>query len=143
VHRTRAPLRLRPICDVAELLRRERSLLDWDAIGARAAATGARTALYSVLLLAERLLGASVPATVLAGTGVGPLRRRVLGRACGAAAIFRPETSGTIGRQVGAGLRAFEHDGVGTIARSLGDRASKKGDRLLERGRNASSAPVS
>lgn len=129
IHRTRSPLRLRSLCDVAELLRRDGVELDWDAVHERATAIGARTAVYCVLTLSERLLGAPVPPAVTARVGVGSLKRRILEPACGAAALFRPRPSREIGRQLRTGLRAFEHDGVRTITRSLGERAARKRER--------------
>jgi hypothetical protein len=132
IHRTRAPLRLRSVCDVAELVRREGSKLDWEAVETRAATIGARTALFSVLALSQRLLGAPVPPGVVAGLRVGPLRRRILEPASGAAALFAPAPAAPVRRQVRTGLRAFEHDGVRAIARTLGRRAAQKGDRLLD-----------
>ena len=132
IHRTRAPLRLRSVCDVAELVRREGSKLDWEAVETRAATIGARTALFSVLALSQRLLGAPVPPGVVARLRVGPLRRRILEPASGAAALFAPAPAAPVRRQVRTGLRAFEHDGVRAIARTLGRRAAQKGDRLLD-----------
>ncbi len=126
IHRTRAPLLLRSVCDVAELLRREGSELDWDAVHRRAETIGARTALYSVLSLSQRLLAAPLPPGVLSTLGVGPLKRRILEPACGPQALFPPAPSGRLGRQIRTGLRAFEHDGVRAITRSLGRRAARK-----------------
>ena len=131
VHRTRAPVRLRSLCDVAELVRRDGSELDWETVETRGAAIGARTALFSVLSLSERLLAAPVPPGILARLGVGPLRRRILEPASGTGALFGPTASGPIRRQLRTGLRAFEHDGVPAIARALARRAAQKGDRLL------------
>jgi hypothetical protein len=132
IHRTRAPLLLRSVCDVAELLRRERSWLDWDAVQERAETIGARTALYAVLSGAQRLLAAPLPPGVLEALGVGPLRRRILEPASGPAALFPSAPSSGFARQVRTGLRAFEHDGVRAITGSLVRRAARKGDRLLD-----------
>jgi hypothetical protein len=132
IHRTRAPLRLRSVCDIAELLRRESSELDWDAVQTRAETIGARTALYCVLSLSERLLGAPLPPGVLGPLRIGPLKRRILEPACGPSALFAPAPSRTLARQVRTGRRAFEHDGVRAIVRSLGRRAAQKTDRLLD-----------
>lgn len=132
IHRTRSPLRLRSLCDVAELLRRDGAELDWEAVSERAAATGARTALYAVLSLSKRLLDAQVPPHVLARVRVGPLRRRALEPACGTAALFAPAPPGTIRRQVRTGLRAFEHDGARAIMRSFADRAARKRARRVD-----------
>jgi hypothetical protein len=141
IHRTRAPLRLRSLCDVAELVRREGSELDWDVVHERATAIGARTALYSVLSLSQRLLAAPVPPGALARAGVGPLRRRVLEPACGAPALFAPPAPGTIARQLRTGLRAFEHDGARAITAALRDRVARKRARLAGAGARALPEP--
>jgi len=143
IHRTRAPLRLRSVCDVAELVRREGSELDWDVVHERAAAVGARTALYSVLSLSQRLLAAPVPPDVVARASVGPLRRRVLEPACGAPALFAPPPPGTIARQIRTGLRAFEHDGLRAITVALRDRAAQKRARLVNAQAGARALPES
>ena len=132
IHRTRSPLRLRSVCDVAELVRRHAPELDWEAVERRAGTVGARTALFSALSLSERLLGGPVPPGVLARLGIGPFKRRILEPASGTSALFGATPARPIGRQVQTGLRAFEHDGVRAIGRALGGRAAKKGDRILE-----------
>lgn len=130
IHRTRSPLRLRWICDVAELVRHHAQTLDWDAVSDRARLAGARTATWMVLALADRLLGASPPAEVLERLRVGSAKAALLERTCGVAAVFRPASPGDLEQQPHLTLRVFEQDGGGQIARAL---ASSLG-RMARRG---------
>lgn len=120
IHRSRSPLRLRLVCDFAELLRRHGATLDWDAVLSRAGAAGARTAMFYSLALAQDLLGAPLPAGILPQLGVGRLKQRLLDHTCGAAALFRPAPDGDLAQQPHLTLRVLEQDGFGHIARTLG-----------------------
>jgi hypothetical protein len=51
---------LRPLCDVAEILRHDRHPLHWDALAGRAKQWGLNKCLYLVLSLSRELVGASV-----------------------------------------------------------------------------------
>ena len=57
---------IRPLCDIAELLRRFGDTLDWEAAQQRAHDWGAGHALYLTLRLAREMLGAAVPTLLLA-----------------------------------------------------------------------------
>jgi hypothetical protein len=120
IHRSRSALRLRFVCDIAELLRRHAATLDWAYVLAQAHAAGARTALFFALALAQELLGAPLPASILARLRVGRLKRRLLEHTCGATALFRPAAPDDLSQQPHLVLRVFEQDGVGQIARALG-----------------------
>lgn len=118
IHRTRSALRLRWLVDVAELVRRHGADLDWTAYIERAGAAGGRTASWTVLRLADELLGAPVPATVMEALAVGGPKRAVLERTCGVTAMFR-EVNGDMRQQPHMWLRTFEEDGPGRIAGAL------------------------
>ena len=61
IHRSRSALRLRWVCDIAELVRGHGTEVDWAAVEERADRIGARTAIWMVLSMADRFLGASPP----------------------------------------------------------------------------------
>ncbi|MBM2840101.1 MAG: hypothetical protein HW412_629 [Bacteroidetes bacterium] len=56
---------LRPLCDIAETVRRYESELDWDELQQRSRGWGAVTAVYLTLRVAAELVGAAVPKTIL------------------------------------------------------------------------------
>ena len=89
IHRSRSALRLRFVCDVAELLRRHQAALDWEYLLAQAQAAGARTTMFYTLALAEELLDAPLPASVLTRLHVSWIKRRLLEHTCGATEIGR------------------------------------------------------
>jgi putative nucleotidyltransferase-like protein len=118
IHRTSAPLRLRMVCDVAELVRDRGDRLDWEVLVSRAACLGATTALHMILDLAADLLGAPVPADVIARTRPGLAKRWILDRTCGARALFRPVADDDLKQQPRLVYRIAELDGFARIARS-------------------------
>jgi hypothetical protein len=120
IHRTRSALRLRWVVDIAELLRRQGSGLDWSAYLERARLAGARTASWVVLGLAGDLLDAPVPAEVMSELRVGWPKRAVLARTCGVGPLFRVRLDGDLSQQPHLTLRSFEEDGAVRIARVLG-----------------------
>lgn len=119
IHRTRSPLRLRFVCDVAELVVTRGALLDWDALVERAEALGARTALYMILSLATELLDARVPDEVLRRLRPIWPKRVLLERSCGTTALFRSVRSGDDRQQPHLVYRVLELDGAPRIARAL------------------------
>jgi hypothetical protein len=127
IHRTRSPLRLRMVCDMAEVVRRLGTGLAWDEVVRRAHALGARAALHSALTLTGGLLGAPAPPGVLAALGVGALKRRLLERTCGARALFREAGPDDGDRKTRLALRLLEQDGGARIARALGHGVVRKG----------------
>jgi hypothetical protein len=138
VHRARSPLRLRHLCDVAELVRRDGATIDWARLIAAADAIGARTTLATVLWLAGDLLGAPAPPEVLRALRTGAVRRRLLDHTCGASALFRPAAGDDLEQQPHLALRAFEQDGAGRIAGTLAHAVVRKGQKArfaLERRR--------
>ena len=120
IHRARAPLRLRFLCDIAELLRLHGAALDWEYIIPQAHGAGARTALYYALALPAELLDAPLPPGILPRLGVGRLKRRLLENTCGVSAVFRPAAPGDLRQQPHLIYRILEQDGAGQIVRSLG-----------------------
>jgi hypothetical protein len=120
IHRSRSALRLRFVCDVAELLRRHRATLDWEYLLAQAQAAGARTTMFYTLALAAELLEAPVPDGLLARLQVSRVKRRLLDHTCGAAALFRPADPDDLSQQPHLILRIFEQDGVCHILQALG-----------------------
>lgn len=116
IHRSRSALRLRFVCDIAELLRRHSETLDWQYVLAQARAAGARTALFYALALAQELGDAPLPPVILPQLGVGRLKRRLLEQTCGVTALFRPTSPDDLSQQPALLLRMFEQDGVGHIA---------------------------
>jgi hypothetical protein len=131
IHRSRSALRLRFVCDIAELLRRHHDTLDWEYTLAQARAAGARTALFYALLLAQDLLGAPLPHAFLPRLGVGRLKRRLLEHTCGASALFRPAAPGDLSQQPSLMLRVLEQDGLGQIARAIGASFARKSQKQL------------
>jgi Uncharacterised nucleotidyltransferase len=129
VHRTRAPLRLRFVCDIAELVRARDTSLDWEAITDRAGRIRARTALHVALSLAGDLLDAPVPADVLRRTAPGRIRQALLERTCGATAMFRPAHDGDLRQQPHLVLRALELDEPVRIAAAGGRAAVRKAEK--------------
>jgi hypothetical protein len=117
IHRTSSPLRLRFVCDVAEIVRRNPDL-DWEATVQRATAYGARTALFAALDLAARLLDAPVPPAVLQRLRIGAAKRAVLERTCGVSALFRRVADDEMKQQPRLLYRVVEQDGPMHIARS-------------------------
>jgi hypothetical protein len=131
IHRTRSALRLRWLCDIAELVRRHGGDLDWDAVVDRADRSGARTATWMVLSLAERFLGASPPAGGLDRFRIGRAKSELLERTCGADATFRAAPPGDTDQTPHLTLRVFEQDGAGQIARALGSSLRRSTRRIL------------
>ena len=120
IHRSRSPLRLRFVCDVAELLRRHSATLDWDYVLRQAHTAGARTALFVALALAQQLLDAPLPPHVLAQLGVSRIKWRLLDGVCGVRALFRPTAPDDLSQQPSRKLRLLEQDGLGHIVSALG-----------------------
>lgn len=118
IHRTAAPLRLRMVCDVAELVRDRGEHLDWDGLVRRAEALGARTALHVILALAADLLGAPVPDAALKRTRPHAVKRWILDRTCGVRALFRPVADDDLKQQPHLVYRIAEQDGMVQIIRS-------------------------
>jgi hypothetical protein len=129
VHRARSPLRLRHLCDVAELVRRDWATLDWDQVVAGAHVVGARTTLHGALVLAGELLGAPAPPDVLPALHVGPAKRGLLEHTCGTTALFRPAADDDLEQQPHLVLRAFEQDGARRIAGTLVHALARKGQK--------------
>lgn len=131
IHRSRSALRLRFLCDIAELLRRHSAALDWVYILGQARVAGARTALYYALELPAELLGAPLPPQILPRLGVGRLKRRLLEKTCGASALFRPSAAGDLRQQPHLIYRILEQDGAGQIAQALGYSMFRSGWKYL------------
>jgi hypothetical protein len=131
IHRSRSALRLRFVCDVAELLWHHHTALDWDYVLGQARAAGARTALFYALSLAQELLGAPLPHAVLPRLGVGRLKRRLLEHTCGVTALFRPAPADDLSQQPALMLRVLEQDGIGHIALALGASVARKSRKQL------------
>ncbi|MFL5801371.1 MAG: nucleotidyltransferase family protein [Roseiflexaceae bacterium] len=131
IHRSRSALRLRFLCDIAELLRRHGAALDWGYILGQARAAGARTALYYALALPTELLGAPLPPEILPRLGVGRLKRRLLENTCGAGALFRSSAAGDLRQQPHLIYRILEQDGAGQIAQALGYSLFRSGWKYL------------
>jgi hypothetical protein len=120
IHRSRSALRLRFVCDVAELLRRYRSTLDWEYLMAQTQAAGARTTMFYTLALAADLLEAPVPDGLLARLHVSRVKRRLLEQTCGTTALFRAADPEDLSQQPHLILRIFEQDGASHILQALG-----------------------
>ena len=120
IHRSRSALRLRFLCDVAELLRVHGATLDWQYILRQTREAGARTALYYALALPSELLGAPLPDDILPQLGVSRIKRRLLENTCGVSALFRPAAADDIRQQPHLIYRVLEQDGAWQITRSLG-----------------------
>jgi hypothetical protein len=116
IHRSRSALRLRFVCDCAELLGRYSDQLDWDYIVQQAQQAGARTALFYALSLPQQLLGTSVPQPVLARLHVSRAKQRLLEHTCGISALFRPAANNDQRQQPHLIYRLLEQDGLSHIA---------------------------
>lgn len=143
IHRSRSALRLRWVCDVAELVRRDAATLDWAALENRAARAGARTAVWLVLDMSARLLGAPVPEDVLRRLRPGPVRRAILERTAGVTATLRPAKRGDVEQMPAIPLRALEQDGTAHMARSVTRTIGRRLRRIAhERGIRRVAQPV-
>ncbi len=120
IHRSRSALRLRFVCDIAELLHRHAQTLDWDYVLAQAKAAGARTSLFYALSLAGELSGAPVPPATLSQLHVSPLKQRLLEHTCGVTALFRSAATDDLSQQPALILRLLEQDGLSRITWNLG-----------------------
>lgn len=69
---------IQPICDVAEVLRRYESTLDWDQVMRCARRWGAQNCVYLVLCLAQTMLKAPIPAGALAALQVEGFKPRYI-----------------------------------------------------------------
>ncbi len=128
IHRSRSALRLRWLCDIAELVRHRRDL-DWQRVETLASAGGARTSTWLALALANDLLGAEPPRSVLEALRPNRLKRRVLDRTAGVDALFRTARDDDLRQQPHLVYRVLEQDGARRVARSLVDsvvRTSRK-----------------
>ena len=133
IHRSRSPLRLRWVVDVAEAAGRNGSEIDWVALVERARLGGAATATWVVLELARRLLDAPVPEAAIRALRPGRIHRAILDRTCGATAMFRPTDS--LDQQPHLTLRVLEQDDARAIAAALGSSLRRSTRRILhERG---------
>lgn len=119
IHRTSSALRLRFLCDIAELIRGAERSLDWDALESRAASVGARVALYMSLSLAVELLDAPVPPGILARTAPSRVRLRILDRTCGRRALFREVARDDHQQQPRLAYRILEIDRPGRVGRAF------------------------
>jgi hypothetical protein len=137
IHRSRSALRLRFLCDVAELLRLHAGVLDWDYLVGQATAAGARTALFFALALPVDLLGAPLPAEVLPRLRVSRFKRRLLENTCGATALFRTRVEDDLRQQPHLIYRILEQDGAGQITRALGYSLFRTGWKHLHNARRA------
>jgi hypothetical protein len=145
VHRARSPLRLRHLCDVAELVRSDWATLDWDHVVTAAHAVGARTTLHEALVLARDLLGAPAPPDVVPRLHVSPAKRGLLAHTCGITALFRPAADDDLEQQPHLALRAFEQDGARRIAGTLVHAVARKGQKArfaLSRGTRRGGLPT-
>ena len=131
IHRSRSALRLRWNCDIAELVRRHGTEVDWAAVAERADRIGARTATWVVLSMAERFLGAATPPGTLDQFGIPAAKRELLERTCGGAATFRAAPPGDNDQTPHLTLRVFEQDGGGQITRALGSSLRRSARRIL------------
>lgn len=131
IHRSRSPLRLRWVCDIAELIRRHGDELDWDAVALRAERVGARTSTWVVLSLADRFLGVAPPAGTLERFRIGRAKAALLERTCGGEATFRKAPPGDSDQTPHLTLRVFEQDGAGQIARALDSSLRRSARRIL------------
>jgi hypothetical protein len=131
IHRSSSALRLRFVCDIAELLRRNHATLDWTYVLAQARVAGARTALFSCLTLAQDLLGAPLPEHILPSLAVGRLKRRILDHTCGSSALFRLSAADDLSQQPSVVLRIFEQDGLGHIVWAIGTNVARKSQKWL------------
>jgi hypothetical protein len=137
IHRSRSALRLRFVCDIAELLRRHGEAFDWDYVLAQARAAGARTTLFYALTLAQELSDAPIPPDMLPRLGIGQLKRRLLEHTCGVSALFRPAAADDLSQQPSLMLRMFEQDGLGHIAWNIGANLARKSRKYVYNYRQA------
>jgi hypothetical protein len=126
IHRTSSALRLRFLCDIAELLRQRHGTLDFDALESRSRQVGARVALHMALSLASRLLDAPVPASVLDRTRPGRARLALLDRTCGERALFRRVAFHDHRQQPRLAYRILEIDRPARVARAFISGALRK-----------------
>lgn len=131
IHRSRSALRLRFVCDIAELLRQQSDALDWEYVLAQARAAGARTSLFYALALAQKLSDAPLPPATLGRLGVGQLKRRLLEHTCGVSALFRPAAADDLSQQPSLMLRMFEQDGLGHIAWNIAAHLARKSRKYM------------
>jgi hypothetical protein len=131
IHRARTSLRLRLLCDIAELLRRYTATLDWDYVLNEAHTSGARTALYWSLSAAEQLLGAPVPLEIGSRLNISPGKRRVLEMMCGARTLFVQTKRQSEARQPTFAQRWLMFDTTRQVMRAVVYRAAKTGRYLL------------
>lgn len=129
IHRTSSALRLRFLCDVAELLRANGDALDWEALESRARSVGAGVALHMALSLAAQLLEAPVPADVLSRTAPSRGRRMLLDRTCGVRALFRRVAPDDHRQQPRLAYRILEIDRPGRVARAFLTGVLRKGSK--------------
>jgi Uncharacterised nucleotidyltransferase len=137
IHRSRSALRLRFVCDIAELLQRHAEALDWDYLLAQARVAGARTALFYALALAQELSAAPLPPGILPRLGIGALKRRLLEHTCGVSALFRPVAADDLSQQPSLMLRMFEQDGLGHIAWNIAANMARKSRKYIYNYRHA------
>jgi hypothetical protein len=114
IHRSRSSLRLRLVCDIAELLRRHAHGLDWDYLLHTARRGGARTALFASLVLARDLLEAPLPDGVLPRLEISPLKRSLLVPTWGESAFFYDAPHGTA-RELSLAQRLLILDGTEAV----------------------------
>ena len=126
IHRSRSPLRLRFLGDVAEVVRHRGAELDWELLVARARQVRARTALYAGLTLARELLGVEPPAAALGALGVPRAKWRVVRRTCGPPAMFREAAPDDRTRQPSLSLRLLEQDGAAHVSWALARTMARK-----------------
>ncbi len=131
IHRSRSALRLRWVCDIAEMVRAHGTEVDWAAVEERADRIGARTAIWMVLSMADRFLGASPPRGTLARFRISRAKHELLERTCGADATFRAAPPDKTDQTPHLTLRVFEQDGAGQIARALASSLRRSTRRIL------------
>ena len=143
IHRARTSLRLRLLCDIAELLRRHGETLDWDYVLRQARSARARTALYWSLGAAHRLLDAPAPAAVLRGIGPSRIKQRLLTAFCGDATLFGPPLPDHRPRDPSFAQRWLMFDDVPQATRAAGYRVVKAGKNAIYLLKNRSAATIS
>jgi len=132
VHRTRSPLRLRWLVDIAESLRLlpesdEAALVE----GARAAS--ALSAMSVAMDLSNRLCGVPVSASLRDALAPTAAKRWLLERTCGVPAMFPATDVADDRQQPHLTYRVFEQDGAARIARSLAAVSARKVDKWRDR----------
>lgn len=125
IHRSRTSLRLRLVCDVAELLRRHTATLDWAYILREAHRGAARTALYNSLMLAQGLLDAPLAPETLRQLRIGRIKRGLLDYTHGTRALFRPPGADGAARELSVAQRLIMLDDTGSVIRGLGYRLAR------------------